>query len=205
MADERKAESDADDLVDGVSRVVESALDLGTAMAKAVAEAASGGKAVEPPTGEGGRLGAFLHYGLAAATGAVGLVLGAAGLSSSGTRPPARTPSSDPAGGPTVRPGTTLRIPLSIENPGGEPMQAMTFLCLGVTAEPIGPGATLDRRHVRFQPDTLTVAPRDFEKLTVFVDTPADLAPGAYAVVIGLGGGGFETTIRFAVIRSAAP
>jgi hypothetical protein len=103
---------------------------------------------------------------------------------------------------PRVRAGSTLRVPLSIENPGAERMDDMRFACLALARAPgsvPAKGAPLGIDDVRFQPLPLSVGPRDFEKLTVFVDTRPDTAPGRYDLTIGLPGGAFQMTIPFEV------
>jgi len=86
---------------------------------------------------------------------------------------------------PVVQRGGTLRIPLSIENPANEPMQHLNFLCLEMRGGSPGQGVPLPVSAVRFQPESLTIEPRDFEKLTVFIDTGFDTLPGKYEAVLG--------------------
>ena len=95
-------------------------------------------------------------------------------------------------------------MPLSIENTGAEPMTDLQFRCLAVEVESAGPGTPLVPSNVRFEPASLTVAPRDFEKLTVYVDAPAETAPGQYQVTIGLESGTFRTAFPFVVVAAGA-
>ncbi len=61
------------------------------------------------------------------------------------------------------------------------------------------PGQPLAVAAVRFEPQTLTIAAQDFEKVTMYVDTAADTAPGTYEAAIDLGSGVFAIRIRFTV------
>jgi hypothetical protein len=191
-----------DGVTNGVSRVVDATLDLATAVAKTFAETAAGGKPVAPPEGGAGPVAAILHYGIVGAASAIELVLSTVGRSAdtAAPPPPGGASAARPVEQPSVRRGSVLRVPLSIENPGTERMEGLTFTCLAMTGRPSGPGRPLERRHARVEPERLTVGPRDFEKLTVFVDTPPDTAPGDYEATIGLAGGGAEMRVRFAVV-----
>jgi hypothetical protein len=98
-----------------------------------------------------------------------------------------------------------LRIPLSIENPSAEPMAGLSFTCLEISGGDATSGLPLTRQDVRFEPASLSVAPRDFEKLTIFVDVPEGAATGLYRARIGLAAGGYETSFAFRVIPAAPP
>jgi indole-3-glycerol phosphate synthase len=50
----------------------------------------------------------------------------------------------------------------------------------------------------------LSVAARDFEKLTVYVDTLPQTAPGIYRAVIGTADSGLETAVDFEVTAPGA-
>ena len=104
---------------------------------------------------------------------------------------------------PTVHCGSTLRIPLSVENPGQEPMAEMRFACLAVSGGEVSAGELLEAKAFRFEPELLSVAPRDFEKLTVYVDVPETAAPGLYEAKIGPSPGDFEIVLRLQVIPAA--
>jgi len=226
----------ADLIVAGVMEVVNAALAVGATIAKSIAQETSGGKPVSRPSSEDSALNEMIHYGVAAVTQVVGLVVSGAGVVSQtvqpsapstnpspstsspvparaeadqfrqGDRPPAPPPSPTPratsASLPTVHQGATLRMPLSIENPGNEPMTDMTFVCRSLTGEVGGSGTLLEVGAVRFQPETLAIAAKDFEKLTVFIETQAETAVGHYQAVIGIGPNQFETLLQFQVISS---
>jgi hypothetical protein len=93
---------------------------------------------------------------------------------------------------------------MSIENPTDQPMTEMQFKILRVASEPSGNGASLPATAIRFEPPVLTVAARDFEKLTVLVDVPAGTAPGRYDASIGLMEGSFELSFVFDVAPATA-
>lgn len=193
----------ASDIVNGVGEVVGAVLGIGAAVAKTVAQATSGGKEVPAPSG-GGPINAMVHYGVAAVSNVVGTVLSSVNVGAAPARPAKSAAPSSPAPQattlPRVRRGASLRIPLSIENPGDEPMRGMSFTCLRMNGGKADAGTPLRERALRFQPETLDVAPKDFEKLTVYIDTAPDTAPARYEAVIGLDQGVFETTIVFEVI-----
>lgn len=206
----------AEALVRGMSDVLGAALGVGASVARAVAQATAGSKGVEPPRSDRS-LEAMVHYSLATVTNVLGIVTGAAGLGvraaptgsgaadAAGARPATsarnagETAGADAAPLPTVRAGHALRVPLSIQNPGAEPMRGIAPVCLALEARGLGAGRPLGAAALRFQPASLDVAPRDFEKLTVFVDTEPDTAPGRYEAVIGLGAPGVETRLAFQV------
>jgi hypothetical protein len=99
-------------------------------------------------------------------------------------------------------------MPLSIENPGPEPMSDIEFRCLRMTggqADEDKPFAPLTSQALRFVPQLLTIAPRDFEKLTIYIDVPQETAPGRYQAIIGPEDGSFETTLNFEVISATVP
>lgn len=205
--DESPASIDPNAILAGVANVVNSALDVGAALARTVAQATAGSNRIPEPAPNASAIDEVLHYGRVVVGNVIRVVLPGAG----GTAPEqqaasaaARTPDAARATeSPRVHAGATLRVPLSIENPGAEPMAEMHFACLAMTRTPgSGPasGAPLGVDAVRFQPLPLTVGPRDFEKLTVFVDTRSDSAPGRYEMTIGLPGGGFQMAIPFEVI-----
>ena len=203
----------AEALVRGMSDVLGAALGVGASVAKAVAQATAGAKPVEPPRGDR-PLEAMVHYGLATVTNVLGIVTNGVGLgvraapTGSGAGGPSDAGGVPDSGGatataaaplPTVRAGNALRVPLSIQNPGAEPMRGIAPVCLALEARGLGAGQPLGAAALRFQPARLDVAPRDFEKLTVFVDTEPDSAPGRYEAVIGLGAPGVETRLAFQV------
>ncbi len=120
-------------------------------------------------------------------------------------RPP---PPGDPAGmfGGTDRPrvarGAVLRVPLLVENAGADPTPELDFDATGVqrvSAVNGGAGDGIGVDQVTFTPTTLTVGPRDFEKLTVRIHTAPGTATGTYRATVTGGGGWFSTVIEFDV------
>ena len=55
---------------------------------------------------------------------------------------------------------------------------------------------------VTFTPETLVVAARDFEKLTVRLATPAEAPAGDYWAAVVAGDGWFSTVIAFSVVHA---
>jgi hypothetical protein len=213
--DERNAASPdtAKQITQGVSEVFSATLGVGAAMAKVVAQATSGGKSVPEPQENSSPVNVMVHYGIATINNVFGAVVTgmnevkgtAQGIKWSFSQPTASTSQvsqtqkqDTPSGLPTVHIGATLRIPLSIENPGPEPMTDLHFACLAIQSSSED-GASVSPNVVRFEPETVTIAPRDFEKLTVFIDVPIDAAPGQYKATIGPQSGLFETTFLFNV------
>ena len=194
-----------DDIATDVSDVVVSILGIGTAVAKIFAEATSGGKKLPKPEDGSGPINVIVHYGMTGITNMLGVVVGTvkskegldAGIKQS--EESVSKPQTD-SFVPLVEKGATLRIPLSIENPGGEPMLGMVFSCTTMESEPTAPGRPLTKEALHFQPNVLNVAPKDFEKLTVFIETSEDTAPGDYTAIIGMGIDTFESKVHFKVV-----
>ena len=192
----------AGELVNGISQVVGAALGVGAVLAKVVAQTTAAGREVPPPPAPAAPLNAIVHYSVAAMTNLIGVVLRGVGVikveGQRGERPaPAGT---SPARGPQVHRGATLRIPLSIENPGDAPMTGVSFHCLELVYLGAADGERLPPEAISFHPAVLDVQSRDFEKLTVFIDTRESSASGPYRARIGMENAGFETVIEFEVI-----
>jgi hypothetical protein len=118
------------------------------------------------------------------------------------TQPPTvgRPSSSGPTRElPAVRAGDTLRVPLFIENPSPEPTGSLQFGPFeSVPPSPAAPSISL--AQVRCSPESLDIGPRDFEKVTVFVDTAPTTALGRHLVRVGVPGTAFVTSIEFDVL-----
>ena len=188
------AKPPGEDLSRSLASMMQAAMGIGAALARSAAEATAQGQPVAPPLPETGPMAEFIHYG----TAALGNIVALAGA---GPSAPAATPARP---GPVVRPGAGLRVPLSIENPGAEAMQDITPRLTrlehgGQDVTPLVPEGA-----VRFVPEQLSVAPRDFEKLTVFLAVPAAAPEGGYRAIIGLGEGFGEVAIDFSV-RAPSP
>lgn len=185
----------AEDLTRSVTELVGAVFNVGAAMAKTVAQATAGDRPLTDPKSPQGPLNLIIHYGLTAASNIVRTVASSDPITSAGAtaRPPAAT-------GPSVIAGSTLRMPLSIENTGASPMESLEFHCSKIEVLQAADGQRLGVSNVRISPAKLSIAPRDFEKLTVFVDTTAMSAPGTYRAVIGAGT--FETGVEFRVLST---
>lgn len=185
--------------------LLNSAVEVGASAARVVARTtAEQASALEP-----GQLGEAVRNGATAAGNVLGLFMNglrAATASPAGDRPGTEAsasgaPSGSPAAElPTVRAGSTLRVPLLVENREAVEMSGLDFTCRSVDRLVPGEGPGVGRHQVRFEPSTLTVASRDFEKLTVRVATAPETAPGRYRVTIVGGADVFSTTLEFNVL-----
>lgn len=158
-------------------------IQLGADAARIVAEAASG-RPQRPREGESAFV-SMLRHSATAAGSLAGLAFSAVrGRNARAPTPPAgmRPPPAAPEG-PRLRPGGTARIPLSIDNPGTEPMVGLVPRLTGATHR----GASAAPAFVlRFVPETLTVWPRDFEKLVVTLELAEDIAEGEWSALFTL-------------------
>jgi hypothetical protein len=187
--------SGGEDLARSLATVMQAALGVGSALARSAAEATAQGSPVAPPAAEAGAVAGIIHY--SAAT--LGNIVALAGAATGPRQPPA-----PPRAGPVVRPGTGLRVPLSIENPGTEPMRDIRPQLARLEHNGQDVTAMVPDGAVRFVPEQLNVAPRDFEKLTVFMGVPAIAPEGGYRATIALGAGFGEVAIDFTVRTPAA-
>jgi hypothetical protein len=208
----------SEQLIKGIADLAGATLGVGATFARIAAQATAGERPVPPPPQPAAPLTAIVHYSAAALVNVVDAVRAGMGEIRAATgparsaappspataaQPAAPAPAAAPANLPTARPDSTLRMPLSIENTSADPMADLQFRCLALEADTTGSGVPLTVANVRFEPDMLTVAPRDFEKLTVYVDVPAGAAPGRYQATIGLESGGFRTSFPFVVAAAA--
>lgn len=167
------------------------ALGLAADAAQATAQALAG-KAIEGPAGEAA-LARLVRHGSAAVGSAIALAVtsGRAAASAGAPAParggvppmPERAEEAAPPRGLRLAPGGTARIPLSIDNPGATPMEGLAPRLAGARFEgaPAAPAFALG-----FAPETLTVAPRDFEKLVVTLTLDADIAAGGWTALFAL-------------------
>lgn len=209
MANKKNRKEEAKDTTEQgsgrISEVVSAALDVGVSITRTFAKATTGEKPLKEPKEEDGPLNAMVYFGVTAASNLANQLFtgfkAAAERTARAGRKTAQAPSSS-ATLPTVRQGATLRIPLSIENQGSDPMVNMEFLCLSIKAEKQGDTHNLSNKALRFEPKKLKVAPKDFEKLTVFINTEVDTIPDEYEVTICLLDGNFQMSIQFSVLPS---
>jgi len=110
------------------------------------------------------------------------------------------TPAPGGSGVPRVGRGSVLRVPLLVENTGPTPTTELGFRATEVVRTAGGDGDDIPVDRITFTPPTLTIAQRDFEKLTVRVHTDESTAPGTYRATIIGGEGWFTTTIEFEVV-----
>jgi len=151
-------------------------------------------------------LAAIVHYGWATVGNVLGVLTSGLnvvvkptnGQPASAASPSRREPAVRRL--PSVHRGSTLRIPLSIENPGGAGDYELSFTCTNLTFDGDPSGLVLENVAVRLEPNTLVVAPYDFEKLTVLIDTQDDSAVGSYEALITSEAGDFEIPLRFEVM-----
>ncbi len=209
-------------VAEGVSEVINAAFGVGAAIAKTLAEVTAAGKPVTRPDTQQGPLGEMVHYGVTTLTNVIGLVVSVVGGAASGTtdgKPTKNTSAntradesmtthnknSDATNLPKVHQGGTLRIPLSMENPADQPMENLVFACQDMRGTRIGTGQPLTEAALRFQPERLDIAPKDFEKLTLLIMTDAQTAPGDYVARIGVDNGDLEIKVEFEVLLSKEP
>lgn len=203
-------------LAEGLTDVLNAVFSVGAAITKTMAEATAVGKLVaRAPESAQGPLGEMLYYGVSVVSNVIGLVVSGMGkvVSSGNEKSHSKhavrggekdnaPPQREDKRLPRVHQGGSLRIPLSMENPGDQPMKDLVFVCLQMKGKDIAAGAALTEQTVRFQPECLEIASRDFEKLTVFIDTDAKTATGRYEALIGVGGGGMELQVEFDVAQA---
>lgn len=219
---EQQEKRAAPSVAEGVSDVINAAFGVGAAIAKSLAEVTAAGKPVTRPDTRQGPLGEMVHYGVTTLTNVIGLVVSVVGGATSGTADresgkdtPADTRTTEPMGKhekdsaatnlPKVHQGGTLRIPLSMENPADQPMENLVFACQDMRGTRIGTGQPLTEAALRFQPERLDIAPKDFEKLTLLIMTDAQTAPGDYVARIGVDNGDLEIKVEFEVLPSKEP
>lgn len=197
MADEQP------DLGRSLAGVVDAILVVGASLARVVAEATAGGRVVEPVPPSTPAFQAIVRYG-ATALGNVASMLMSGGeqvRSSAGSA--AKTPAGARAGMPRVQQGATLRMPLSVENPGDRPMLNLSPRVRAVRRpDGVDAAGVVPPETIRFTPGLFDVAPRDFEKLTVYVPVPAETPAGGYEVVLALGADEPDLTIAFSVVEA---
>jgi hypothetical protein len=212
----------APDLGRSLGHVVEAALEVGVSVSRALAQATAANGRLEPLPPATPALQAIVRYGVTAmgnlasavvsggqvlrqAAGATATAAQAAAQAVSPAMAGTSATSAGARGGPRVHAGATLRVPLSVENTGERPMQGLQPRVQALRhAGGNGADATsvIPVAAVRFAPERFDVAPRDFEKLTVFVAVPGDATAGAYELVLALGPEEPDLRIGFAVVAA---
>lgn len=197
----------AGELASGILQIMNTALKMGANITKGAAEITSAGDSVAPPRSTQDPINSMLHYGAATVSNIIRLVLPISKTTDSHGQPhnTTQSPQSNSVAKqqniPTVRQGSTLRIPLMIENPHNDPYVDIAFKCLSIVTDTLADGIALGLENVRLEPKTLTVLPGDFEKLTVFIDIPENVAIGKYEVIVGQEIGDYEFEIPVHVIE----
>ena len=188
---------DSDALVPAVSELVDAVLRLAVTVTRSAARATDGRAHVGNGTVPAGAIDEIVRNSTAAIAGIVRMAAG--GIS--GTHTERAEQSADNAYAPpfpTVQAGGTLRLPLVIENPSPESTGPLDFTALSI----IGPDGSqgLELAQIRCIPYPLVIAGRDFEKLTVLIDTTVNTAQGRHRISVGADGTPFATVVEFDVV-----
>jgi len=173
----------------GARAVGDAALNLGVSVARSIAEGLSGRP--QPPLAGESKIAGIVRYGTNALGSLVAMTVSAAreaGIAS-GRNAAAAAPSASQAAPaapvvPHVVAGTRLRVPLSIDNPGIQPMADLAPRLIGAKHEGAESAAPFT---LHFAPSSLSIAPHDFEKLEVTIDLPADMPEGHWSALFALG------------------
>jgi hypothetical protein len=197
------AETTPPDLGASVAGVVDAVLEVGVSLARVMAQATASGGVVEPLPPSTPAFQAIVRYGVTAVGNvASALMSGGEALRKAGKGPTPSPAKPARSGSPSVQAGSTLRVPLSVENPGEQPMRDLSPRVRAVRrAAGTDAASVIEPGSIRFEPAQFDVAPRDFEKLTVFVPVPEDTPAGNYQVVLALGAEEPDLAIAFAVVR----
>lgn len=182
-----------------VAGIIGSTLNVVTGLARTTAELSVRERLIEPPNADTPPLNAIIHYGLITVVNIAGLVTSAVRDGESVKPPPTGRPATtEQQGLPTLRPGATLRMPLSVENRGEEAMTEVVprVVELGYTGPDVA--TTLDASAVRFEPEQLTIGAHDFEKVKVIVTAAQNSAPGHYTLTLAFGAE-VTTVIHFVI------
>lgn len=206
--------ADSDPLTRRVEGLVEAGLAVGASVARGLARA-TGSDAPKPSAAP---LDDIVTFGSAAALNllrrvtAISRTAGGAGVKAA-RGAAAATAGTAPGGAgrdelavPRIAPGSTLRLPLLVENTSHAQMGPIDFAASVSRIDcPDQPSACscLPGEAVTFFPPTLTVGPKDFEKLTVRVATDPTTPSGDYVARVQGGDGWFNTTIVFALSAQA--
>jgi hypothetical protein len=172
--------------VESAVALVNAALGVGAALTKTVAIATAGERPVPKPSEDAPPISVLVHYSLAIVTNVLKLVIVPV-KESVGEADTVESPRARSSARPSVPPGATLRIPLSIENPTDSPMNGLSPLIRAVRRDGQDASADLPYSTLRFTPSMLDVAPKDFEKLTVEIAVPDKAPLGSYEFMLALG------------------
>jgi hypothetical protein len=111
---------------------------------------------------------------------------------------------------PRVTAGSTLRIPLLVENSTLTSTGEVGFVVRSIERTDSRAAEApiqwaLPAEIISFDPVSMEIGPRDFEKLTVRVATTPDIPAGQYRAVIVGRDGWFSTHVSFEIITPASP
>ncbi len=191
------ADEDPGFLIPAVSELVEAVLGLAVTISRSAARATDGHTPSSGNAAADGAINEIVRNGAAAIAGVIRMATD--GISGKRTGQSAQPPGATyPPPFPTVQAGGTLRMPLVIENPSPESTGPLEFTPLSVTG-PDGSGA-LRPAQIRCVPRPLVIAGRDFEKLTVLIDTAVDTPLGRHRVSVGAEHTPFATVVEFDVV-----
>src|SRR5215207_2644434 len=134
----------AEELTRSLTDLVGATFGVGAAVAKSVAQATSPGRPVPNLTPSQGPLSEIVHYGVFTLTNILRLVVAPA-QSVRAAAPPAGAAASGAtaSGRPAVSAGSTLRVPLSIENPSAQAIERLELRCLRMDPVTVGDGERL--------------------------------------------------------------
>lgn len=203
-----------EELVPRVAEMLDAVIGVGAALARSAAQATT--SSTLPPVSQA-PLQDIVRFGATAVGNLGGLVMDAArgGRRVVAARTPGATPGTAGVQLPRVTRGSTLRVPLLVENTGHAPTPEVAFTVAGVEQvdlmapadaradnhdDVVGGGHGLLAADVTFSPAVLVIGPRDFEKLTVRITTSLDTEPGRYRVTVDGADGWFSTDIELDVI-----
>jgi hypothetical protein len=175
------------DFVGSAMALLNAALGVGAAFTKMAAIATAGGQTVPKPLVDAPPISVLIHYSLAVATNVLTLVVEPLKGTGAGADVAASPPRAASAARPSVPPGATLRIPLSIENPSTTPMSGLAPLVRAIQRNGQDASADLPLSALSFKPAMLDIGPKDFEKLTVAIAVPDDAPAGSYELTLALG------------------
>jgi len=185
------------EFVPDLTDLLEKLLGVGAALTRTVAQAAEPGRAT---TGSG-PLDEMVRNGASALANLVRLTVDSLRASTQAPAPPGqRAPGREPTPRPSVRAGDTLRMPLFIENPAPEPTGPLHFAALRARYTDPGDGGSFPLSRVRCSPKVLEIDARDFEKVTVFVDTTPKTRAGRLEVEVGVADTAFVTTVELDIL-----
>lgn len=192
-----KSPSDLDEFVPELVEVFNKLVGLGAALTRTMA------RAVGPESGGtgNGALDEMVRNGATALANIVRLTVDSLRATTQPPVVPGQTASHRPADlRPEVHAGDTLRMPLFIENPSADPTGPLPFTALDAESPESAGGCPLKLAQVRCDPKILEIGARDFEKLTIFVDTEPTTLIGRHRIQIGVPGTAFVTTVEFDVL-----